>query len=88
MVGEVVGVSVCLVFWGTKAYLATKYRIKCRIGGEDRWAWRHGTPDWVTRVMPWVEFLGWVALLGFIACWLFHAVPVVAPTPVGFPSEL
>jgi hypothetical protein len=78
MIGEAVGLSVCLVFWGTRAYLTAKYRIRHRIGGEVRWAWKHGTPDWVTRVMPWLEFLGWMALVGFIACWMLHAVPVVA----------
>jgi len=88
MVGELVGVGVCLVFWGTKPCLATNYRTKSRIGGEGRCAWRQGTPDWVTRVMPWLEFLGWVALLGFIASWLLHAVPEVAVTADSFPFDL
>jgi hypothetical protein len=78
MVGEVAGISVCLAFWGTKAHLAAKHRIKHRIGGEDRWAWKHGTPGWVTRVMPWLEFLAWVALLGFLAWWACHPTSVLA----------
>jgi hypothetical protein len=78
MVGEAAGVSVCLLSWGTKAYLASKYRIRYRIGGENRWAWKHGTPDWVTLLRPWLELLGWLGLLGFIVCWLLHPVPVEA----------
>jgi hypothetical protein len=76
MVEEVVGVGVCLAVWGTKAYLAAKYRVPDGIGREDRWAWKHGTPDWVSRVLPWLEFLGWVVLLAVIASWFFHAAPV------------
>jgi hypothetical protein len=88
MVGEVVSVSVCMVIWGTKAYLATKYRIPSRIGREDRWTWKHGTPDWVTRVTPWLEFLGWAVLLALIVGWLFHPVPVMAGTTDSFPLAL
>jgi hypothetical protein len=51
--------------------------VKYRVGRERRRAWKQGTPDWVTRIMPWLEFLGWVALLGSIAWWVFH------PTSVG-----
>jgi hypothetical protein len=77
MVGEATGVGLCLFLWGARAYLAAKYMVKSTIGGEMRRAWKHGTPDWVTRILPWLEFLGWVALLGSIAWWVFH------PTSVG-----
>jgi len=77
MVGEGAGVGLCLLLWGTRAYLAARYRLKYRVGGEERRTWKRGTPDWVTRVVPWLEFLGWVALLASIAWWLFH------PTSVG-----
>ena len=78
MVGEAACLGVCLFAWGTRAYLAAKYRIKYQIARENRWAWKHGTPDWVTRIMPWLQFLGWLALLGFIANWLLRAVAVLA----------
>jgi hypothetical protein len=67
-----------LLFWGTRTYLAAKYRIRYRISGERRWALKHGTPDRVTLLMPWLEFLGWLALLGFVLCWLLNSVPVLA----------
>ena len=88
MVGEAAGLGVCLIFWGTKAYLTAKYRIRYRVGGEDQWAWRHGTLGWVTRVMPWLELLGWLAVLAFIASWLLHAVPVMAVIPDTSPLAL
>jgi hypothetical protein len=80
MAGEAIGVGLCLFLWGTRAYLAAKY--KCRIAGQARRAWRLGTPDWITRIMPWLEFLGWVALLGSVAWWVFH------PTSVGGAAAL
>ena len=76
MVGEALGAGLCLILWGTRAYLTAKYRVKYRIGGVDRRAWKHGTPDWATRIMPWLEFLGWVALLAAIAWWLLHTTSV------------
>jgi hypothetical protein len=82
MVGEAIGVGLCLLLWGTRAYLAAKYMVKYRVGGEGRRGWKHGVPDWVTRIMPWLEFLGWVALLGSIAWWVFH------PTSVGGAAAL
>jgi hypothetical protein len=72
MVGGAVGIGLCLLLWGTRAYLAAKYVVKYRVGREYRRAWKHGTPDWVTRVAPWLEFLGWVALLASIAWWVLH----------------
>jgi hypothetical protein len=77
MLAEAAGIGLCLLLWGTRAWLSAKYVVKYRMGGEARRAWRHGTPDGVTRIMPWLEFLGWVALLGSIAWWVFH------PTSVG-----
>jgi hypothetical protein len=82
MVGEVVAVGVCLLLWGARAYLATKYVIRYRVAGERRWAWRRGTPDWITRAMPWLEFLSWIALLGFIAWWVLSPVHVMAVAPL------
>jgi hypothetical protein len=78
MVGEAIGIGLCLLLWGAKAYLATRYVIKFRIAGEERWAWKRGTPDWVTLAMPWLQFLSWVVLLGLIAWWVFHAVRGIA----------
>jgi len=72
MVGGAVGIGLCLLLWGTRAYLAAKYVVKYRVGREYRRAWKGGTPDWLTRVMPWLEFLGWVALLASIAWWVLH----------------
>jgi hypothetical protein len=86
MVGEAVGVGVCLFLWGTRAYLTAKYAIKLKAGGEERREWKHGTPDWVTRIMPWLEFLGWVALLGCIAWWVFHPAPVTGATELEWMS--
>jgi len=77
MVGEAVGIGVSLVLWGTRACLAAKYALKYSVGREHRRAWKHGTPDWITRIMPWLEFLGWVALLGSMVWW------VLRPTSVG-----
>ena len=69
MVGEAAWLSVCLLSWGTRAYLAAEYRIKYQIARENHWAWKHRTPDWVPRIMPWLQFLGWVALLSsLIGC--------------------
>jgi len=72
MVGEAIGIAVCLLLWGTRAFLASKYQVKYRVAGEPRWAWKRGTPDWIARAVPWLEFVGWVALLGAIACWALH----------------
>jgi hypothetical protein len=80
MVGEAVAVTVCLLLWGARACLAAKYVLKYRMGGEDRRAWKPGTPGWVIRIMPWLEFLGWVVLLGCIAWWVLRPVPVVGAT--------
>jgi hypothetical protein len=82
MLGEAVGIGLCLLLWGTRAYLAVKYVVKYRVGREYRRTWKHGTPDWVTRVAPWLEFLGWVALLGSIAWWVLHPASVVGATKV------
>jgi hypothetical protein len=67
---------VCLFLWGTRACLAAKYRVKYRSGGENRREWRHGTPGWITRIMPWLDFLGWVALLASVAWWVLHPASV------------
>ena len=82
MVGEAVGVGVCLLLWGTRACLAAKYVVKYRVGRERRRAWKPGTPDWVARITPWLQFLAWVALLGCFAWWIFH------PTSVGGATTL
>ena len=82
MVGEAVGVGLCLFLWGTRAYLTAKYAVKSRIDGKDRRTWKHGTPDWVTRVTPWLEFLGWVALLGSVGWWVLHPASVVGAIKV------
>jgi hypothetical protein len=76
MVGEAVGVGVCLLLWGTRAWLGARYVVKQKVGQEKRRAWKPGTPDWVTQTMPWLEFLSWVALLGCIAWWVLHPVSV------------
>ena len=86
MLAEAAGIGLCLLLWGTRAYLAAKYRVKYRIGGEDRRAWKRGTPDWVTRVMPWLEFLGWVALLASIAWWVLRPASVVSATELEWMS--
>ena len=77
MLAEAVGVGLCLLLWGTRAYLAAKYVVKSGIDGKDRRAWKGGTPDWIVRVMPWLEFLGWVALLASIAWWVLQPAPVL-----------
>ena len=77
MVGEAACVGACVLSWGTRAYLAAKYKIKYQIARENHWAWKLGTPDWVPRIMPWLRFVGWLALLGFILCWSLHPVPLV-----------
>ena len=76
MAGEAVGVVLCLLLWGTRAYLAAKYVVKFRIGRGCHRTWKRGTPDWVTRIMPWLEFLGWVALLASVAWWVLHPTSV------------
>jgi len=76
MIGEVGGGSVCVLCWGAWSYLAARHRSTHWVDGERRWAWKRGTPDWVTRIMPWLGFLGWVGLLVVMASWLLHAVPV------------
>jgi len=81
MVGEAAGIVVCLIFWGARAFLASKYQVRHRVMGEIRWAWKRGTPDWITRAAPWLEFVGWVALLTAIICWALHAVPVTGARP-------
>jgi hypothetical protein len=58
MLAETVGIGLSLLVWGTRAYLGAKYVVKYRVGGKDRRAWKHGTPDWITRIIPWLEFLG------------------------------
>jgi len=82
MLAETVGIGLCLLLWGTRAYLAAKYVVKYRIGREYRRAWKEGTPDWITRVMPWLEFLGWVALLASIAWWVLHPASVMGAMKV------
>jgi hypothetical protein len=80
MLAETVGIGLCLLLWGTRAYLAAKYVVRSGIDGKDRRAWKEGTPDWITRVMPWLEFLGWVALLASIAWWVLHPASVAGAT--------
>ncbi len=78
MVGQVIGVVLCLLPWLARGYVASKYQIRYGIAAERRWAWKRGTPDWITRITPWLEFVGWVALLGFIAWVVLRPVPVIA----------
>ena len=78
MVGEATGVVLCLLFWGARGFLASKYQVKYRVAGKIRWAWKRGTPDWVTRVAPWLEMVGGLALLAAFACWALHGVPAIA----------
>lgn len=80
MLAEAVGIGLCLLLWGTRAYLAAKYVVRSGIDGKDRRAWKGGTPDWIPRVMPWLEFLGWVALLASIAWWVLHPASVAGAT--------
>jgi hypothetical protein len=76
MLAETAGIGLCLLLWGTRAYLAAKYVVRPGINGKGRRAWKGGTPEWLTRVMPWLEFLGWVALLASIAWWVLHPASV------------
>ncbi len=69
MVVETLGMVLCVLLWGARVYVAAKYRIRYRVAGKVRWVWKQGTPDWITRAVPWLEFLSWVALLGLLA-WL------------------
>jgi hypothetical protein len=80
MLAETVGIVLCLLLWGTRAYLAAKFVVRSGIDGKDRRAWKEGTPGWITRVMPWLELLGWVGLLASIAWWVLHAASVVGAT--------
>ena len=66
MVGEAAGAILCLLSWGTRAYLAARYRIKYQIGREADWAWKPRMPDWV----PPRYVVAGVPGLGGIAC--FH----------------
>ena len=77
MAGQVIGVVLCLLPWLARRYLISKYQIRYEIARERRWAWKRGTPDWITRIMPWLQFVGWVALLGFIAWLVLRPVPVI-----------
>jgi hypothetical protein len=89
MVGEAVGVVVCLLLWGARACLAAKYVLKYSVGREHRRTWKPGTPNWVARIMPWLEFLGWVVLLGCFAWWVFHPASVGGATALDVnPSPL
>ena len=78
MVGEAIGVVVCLILWGARAFLASKYQVKYRVAREKRWAWKRGTPDWITRVAPWLEIVGWLALLAAFGCWAHLTLPAIA----------
>ena len=80
MLAEAAGIGLCLLLWGTRAYLGAEYVVRSGINGKDRRAWKEGTPGWITRVMPWLEFLGWVALLVSIAWWVLHPASVVGAT--------
>ena len=77
MAGQVIGVVLCLLPWLARLYVISKYQIRYEIARERRWAWKRGTPDWITRIMPWLQFVGWVALLGFIAWLVLRPVPVI-----------
>ena len=76
------GVALCVLLWGARAFLASKYQIKYRVGGKVRRAWKRGTPDWIPRAVPWLEFFGWAGLLGAVAWWALHPVPVMGAVTV------
>jgi hypothetical protein len=82
MVGQVIGVVLCLLPWFARAYVTSEYRISYTVAGERRWVWKRGTPDWITLTMPWLEFLIWVALLGFITWWVLLPVHMMAVAPL------
>ena len=69
MVGEAAGIALCVLLWGARAYVTARYRVRYRFAGKVRWIWKQGTPDWITRAAPRLEFLSWVAVLGLLA-WL------------------
>lgn len=86
MVGEAILIGLCLVLWGVKAYVAANYQVRRRTAFGVRWIWKRGTPDWITRAVPWLEFLGWVALLGCIAWWARRAAPTKGALPLAMCS--
>ena len=85
MVGEAIGIVLCLLPWIARAYVTSKYRIRYRIAGERRWAWKRGTPEWIMLAMPWLEFLSWVTLLGFVAWWVLSPPHVMAGPTLAMP---
>ncbi len=78
MVGEAVGIAVCVLLWGARLYVTARYRVRHRhrFAGKVWWVWRQETPDWITKAAPWLEFLSWVALLGLLAWLAFRPVAV------------
>lgn len=78
MLEATVAIAFCLLLWGARGYLSWKYRIKCKFMGEVLWIWRSRTPDWITRLLPWLEFLGWVALAGLIVWWVLRCLTSTA----------
>jgi hypothetical protein len=76
MVGQAVGIALCVLLWGARVYVKAKYRVRYRVAGKVRWVWKQGTPDWITRAAPWLEFLSWAAFLGFLAWLAFRPVAV------------
>ncbi len=67
MVGEAAGIALCVLLWGARVYVAAKYPVRYTLAGKVRRGWKQGTPDWITRAAPWLEFLSWVAFLGLLA---------------------
>jgi len=69
MVAEAIGIGLCMFLWAARVYVAARYEIRYRVAGRLRRTWKRGTPDWITRVMPWVGFFSWVALFGLLVWW-------------------
>ncbi len=63
MSGEAAGGIVCALLWVVRAYVRLRYRVRYKVGRKVRVAWRRGTPDWITRLMPWLVLLSWSALI-------------------------
>lgn len=72
MVGEAIAICLCVLAWAARLYVATKYQLRYKVAGQVRWTWKRATPDWITRVTPWLSFLSWVALLGLVFWWAYR----------------
>ena len=69
--GQTLALALVLLLWGAKVYIRAKYGIKYKVAREERWAWKRGSPDWITKLLPWLQVLSWAALVGLVIWWAY-----------------